>query len=237
MTRNLKALGLALVAVLAMTAFAASAAQATSPAEVTAEGGQATIDGLQEGELTVFTRGARTVTCETADLHADVTNGAGSITAFPTYEDCHANLGLPATVTMNDCHFNFSLTENSGGTFTAVSGLECADPNEKVEIHVYNNHTDHTAGTSQCTYTFGEQGNKNTIELTNKPAEGETPKDWVTADINVGGIVSTRPNNTTHGHGGLLSCGAENHTTGTLVGQASLKGTDDEENYVGVTVS
>ncbi len=249
MTRNLKALGLALVAVFAMTAFAASAAQATSPATLTAEQYPVTIDGFQEGEPTVFTRGARQVRCEVADLHAEVASAAAgqTITAFPTYENCKANLELPATVTMNSCHFVFHLTADASDTFTSVSDLVCEVLNDKVEIHVYNNHTDHTNGTSQCTYTFGAQSGKTTIDLTNEGPvihdEGEpteevtTPKDWITADINVGGIVSTRPNETSHGHGGLLSCGPVNHTTGTLVGEAVLKGTDAGGNDNGITVS
>ncbi len=239
MTHNLKPTVLALVTVFAMSAFTASAAQADEPATLTAEEYPVTIDGFQEGELTVFTRGSRTVTCEVTNLHAEVASAAAgqTITAVPTYENCHANLGLPVTVTMNTCSYEFHIRVDMNHTFTAITNVHCSVLGDKIEIHVYNNHTDHTAGTAQCTYTLPEQTNKTTIHTTNKAAGEQTPKDWITADINVGGIVSTRPNNTTHGHGGILSCGSENHTTGTLVGQAVLKGTDDEGNDNGITVS
>ncbi len=234
MIRNLKGLALGFLAML-MQAFAPAVVQAESPAFISAGKYPAIIDGEQEGQLTVFTRGARTITCEVADLHAEIASaGSGqTITAFPIYENCHVRAfiaGIPATVTMNSCHFLFYLTADASNTFTSISDLVC-EPGDVVEIHVYNNHADHTAGTSQCTYTFGPQSGKTTIELTNKDPEihneGEpneevtTPGDWITADINIGSVFSTRPNNTTHGHGtsGFLSCGSENHTTGTIVGQ------------------
>jgi hypothetical protein len=233
MTRNLKALGLALLAALALGAMAASTAQATiGNAVATIEGGSGVIHGKDEvaGQLT---RNGRTITCTTAHYKSNtVTTGDASITVTPEYSNCHS-AGLPVTVTMNECAFIFAFTADKPGaehTFTAISHLEC--PALKVaEIHVYSSHNNHTVGVSLCTYHFGAQNNKTEISLTNKAAGGTTPKDWITADITVGGIVSTRTS------GSELLCGNELDNAGTLHASAELKGTTHAGGAAGITMS
>ena len=100
MIRNLKALGLAVVAVLAMTALAAPASQAAS---FTAASYTATLEGEQlAAESHVFTlAGGRTVTCTSAKFKGTLAAPSSTATITPTYSSCHANiLGaiLPATV-------------------------------------------------------------------------------------------------------------------------------------------
>jgi hypothetical protein len=236
MIRNLKTLGLAVVAVLALSAMAASAAQATPGNSVpTLEGGSGFIHGEDETPSGQLTRNGRIVTCATAHYKSTtVTSGDSSITLTPEYSNC-TSAGLPATVTMNGCAFVFTFTaHNLGGgnhTFTAISHLECP-VGKVVELHVYSSHANHTSGTSLCTYHFGAQNNKTEVSLTNKPIElPKTPKDWVTADITVGQIVSTRTS------GSELLCGKELDNEGTLHAFAKLKGTNHAGDPRGLTMS
>jgi hypothetical protein len=111
MTRNLKALGLALLAVFALTAVVAQAASASSfnitksSADVT---GTATTAQLFEP----FPGAAGSVECQELDLKGKQgTSSASSIELTPTYSECQV-AGLDLTVTDNGCVFRF----NASGT-------------------------------------------------------------------------------------------------------------------------
>jgi hypothetical protein len=238
MTRNLKACGLALVAILAFSGIIASAARAETPAWLTAESFPVHLDGEQL-VANVFEREGRKVTCEVATLTGTIQSQIDATTATltPTYGNCHAiilGVKFPATVTMNGCKYVFHLTAdfiNNAHTFTALSDLECTSPNE-VEVHIYENAAKHTAGTSMCTIKIPPQNGLKTIDLTNKSAGGTTPKDYIEAHINVAGITSSvSPTNAT--------CGLNAHNaTGTLKGSGTLKGTTDPGGQPnGITVS
>jgi len=214
MTRNLKALGLALVAVFAMSAMAASAAQAESTAYLTAGSAEkpVTIEGVQT-TANVFGRSGRTVTCETANFAGGTVEGSVTeLTVVPEYANCHSvvlGTKFPATVTMNSCDYQFTGTK-VGSAYTVRSDLECSKDGDQVEIHVYSN-AEHTS--VLCTIDIPEQTNLDTITLTN--SSGVTPDD-VNADINVGGITSTETNP------GLL-CGPTETSSSTLTGGATLQ--------------
>jgi hypothetical protein len=237
MIRNLKALGLALVAVFAMSAMAASAAQAlvVDHAQITAESFPVVLDGTQNG-VQVFNREGRTVTCTTAEFHSEVksTDSKTTITIKPTYSGCHSNIPLigvvPATVTLNGCDYLFHLTKHTpSGTFTGDPTVVCP-VNQEIEVHVYQNHANHTSNTSLCTIKVPAQTPGGTVDLTNKAAGGTTPKNYVEADINVATITSTVT------PAGVV-CGNAHNATGTLNGNATLKGTTAAGVSQGVTVS
>jgi hypothetical protein len=218
MTRNLKALGLALLAVLALGTMAASTAQAiVGNAQLTIEGGSGFVHGKDETPMQ-YTRDGRIKTCATGHYKSNtVTSGATSLTITPEYSNCSA-AGLPATVTMNGCNYELTFTADPGHTFTAITHIKCP-VGKVIETHVYSSHANHTAGVSLCTYHVGPQTNKTEISLTNNAAGGITPKDWITADITIGGLVSTRTS------GSELLCGKELDTAGTLHASVELKGT------------
>jgi hypothetical protein len=236
MIRNLKTLGLALVAVFAMSAMAASAAQAlvVDHAQITfGTSSPGVLDGTQTTTL-VFTREGRTFTCTTANFHAEVNAGDTTITVTPTYSGCHSNIPLigvlPATVTMNGCDWVFHLTKHTpSGTFTGDPTLVCQGTNQ-VEVHVYSNHADHTSNTSLCTTKYSSQTPSGTIDLTNKAAGGSTPDNWIELDINLTGISSTMVPS------GVV-CGMANNATGTWAGNVSLKATTAAGASQGLTVS
>jgi hypothetical protein len=237
MTRNLRALGLGLIAVFAMGAILASVAQAEKAAVATVEKSPATIEGTQEG-ANVFNRAGREVTCGTATLHGTVTNGSESAEVTPTYLNCHAivlGTKLPATVTMNGCTFKFTLTADAGDTFTNTASLICP-ANKTIEIHVYANETDHKNNIPKCTITIygSSDEDRNTdrkhIDVTNEPAGGITPKNWLLGHITLTGIQDAEDKP------GLI-CGPAESTTTTLTGTSRIKAKDSEGKDTGITIS
>jgi hypothetical protein len=238
MTRNLKGLGLALVAVFALSGVVASAATAEKPAQITAESYPVSLDGEQV-VANVLEREGRKYTCDSVFMSATATAAEPTtITATPTYSNCHGiilGVKFPVTITMNGCDYLLHLTgelNGAGGeTFTEGLDVVCTSPNQ-VEVHIYENHTKHTENISMCTLKIPPQTGLKTISLTNKSAGGTTPKNYVEVDLNVSGITSTvSPTN--------ASCGLNAHNaTATVKGTTAFKGTTDPGGAAnGITVS
>jgi hypothetical protein len=147
MIRNLKALGLALVAVFAMGALTASAASAQG--KLTASG-PVTLTGTQTGAegsnaLTAF--GAKTE-CASATYtghkvattpHESIPSGATQATITPHYGSCVAD-GFPATVAMNGCDYVFDLGATTGGvagTYGVGATVVCP-VGKNIEVKAYS---------------------------------------------------------------------------------------------------
>jgi hypothetical protein len=103
MTRNIKALGLALVAVFAMSAVAASSASAL---HFVSGAGIAKVDGAQVG-VNVFTANGSPIECDEATFSGTVVaTTTTEQTITPTYKKCRfASKTENATVDMNGCAF------------------------------------------------------------------------------------------------------------------------------------
>jgi hypothetical protein len=115
MNRNLKALGLTLVAAFAFAAISASSALAedTTPiAHFRASQYPAKITGTQV-EKRRLVIGSGEITCNKTHLHGELTKATTSLTITPTDEECemHTFLGQhrPATVTMNGCVYTYTV--------------------------------------------------------------------------------------------------------------------------------
>jgi len=140
MIRNLKALGLALVAVFAMSAVAASAASASTQGEFTTPE-PVNLIGTEEGEqeenrLTAF---GGFVQCPgsiytghkyNVTPHEPVPNEVTTITLTPHYnqESCVGNANIPATVETNGCDYVLHLHETTGvnpGEYNATVDISC----------------------------------------------------------------------------------------------------------------
>jgi len=111
MTRNLKALGLALVAAGALVALAASSASAINP-QFHSEAEHTIITGSQEGNNT-FVVNAGTVHCSTATFEGTASvKTPASLTIAPNYKSCNLTAitleTLEAVVDMNGCHYLFT---------------------------------------------------------------------------------------------------------------------------------
>jgi hypothetical protein len=179
MTRNLKALGLALVAMLALGAMSAASASATdrvTTEENTGEGITAVRGELNRFEIT----GGPEVVCETANFAGTVDNGDTTGTFVPEYSgepgegaphvDCTSSAG-PALVDMNECAYILSGNTVEGD---AEVWVECGD--EPIEIDV----------TGLLTLSIPEQTpTEGGVAYTNNtPGAGE-----VTIDATVQGIT------------------------------------------------
>jgi len=231
MTRKLKTLGVAFVAVFAMSAVVASAVHAgqfttaVSPAELTGE--QVEFEG---SKLHVFTAGLRKVSCSKATFTGTSTTPTKSITVTPVYEEC-LSATFPVTVTMNGCDYLFNEPVAGGGSFTGTVNLEC--PTEKpVEVHIYTSAANHKAGVSVCTITVFPFKGLGTNTYHNVPATTDPDHVTVTSKItNIPIKIHTES---------PLVCGTA--TTSTYTGGTTVKAYKDglehtTANQVGATVS
>jgi hypothetical protein len=178
--RNLKILGLALVASLALSAMAASAASANTA--VVTPGHH--IEGLfgEDNPLNHALTGVAGVECTTA--HYEGTATTSTITLKPTFELCHTTSGAPATVTVNGCDYQLTLGGPLNGMVAPVKHVQLVCPGSaQIEVHVYGN-VNHTI--PACTI--------------NIPGQTPTPEDLTATDTTdgtidiqgtVGGITST----------------------------------------------
>jgi hypothetical protein len=170
--RNLKALGLALIAVLAMSAVVASAAQAVP--QFTASVYPATATGANTKGSEAFTLDGTSVLCDSHFLVEtyNTTNGtalhapASTVTVTPKYSNCEAFGFLNATVNMEGCDYVFHATE-------------------QVSAGVYNHHVDVVCPTGKsikieaasCRAEVKPQNGRTTVKTTNS-----------------GGAVTVQPN-------------------------------------------
>jgi hypothetical protein len=171
MIRNFKALGLAVVAVLAMSAFVASAAQA---APVVTTTGNVGVHGTGESIGEKFTVDGVTTECKTSHYTGTSTAGSSTLTLVPTYTGCTlAGTGLTVHVTTTGCGYLFHLQNKSGTTYNSKVDVECGASPIKIE----------GTGTS-CVATVGAQAGLSNVTATNDASD-------VTIKPNVSGITAT----------------------------------------------
>lgn len=177
MIRNIKALGLAFVAVAAMSMVVASAAQASQLHAATS--GSAVITGEQteqhnfkltaSGAETKCTQAIFEATAQEESSGGQTTDKELQIT--PTYTGCKT-AGLNSQVLLNGCRYTLT---NASPTAAATANIDVVCPSEKViEIKL-----------TGCTVTVGAQGPLSHLTFSNDTAP--TP-DHVTANITVSGI-------------------------------------------------
>lgn len=231
MTRNLKALGLALVAVLAMGAVMASAASASFDSEIE----KTTIEGEQPAESKhKFTVEAGSTECSTAKFHSlssTTTTGpvtgtlsgsvytSASLTIEPIYDNCTNSLLGEVNVKENGCHYRFTAGETISSTTTAGSvHVEC---HEGKVIEVVR-----ASGFNPCTIKVGPQTLGGIVY--HNEGSGSTRDVLVTA--NVEGLKYSQS-------GLLCPGGTGNFENGTYKGDVTTIGTDEAGNHVGVWVT
>jgi hypothetical protein len=208
MTRNLKTLGLSLMAVFAMSAVAASAASAemfvfTSAAEET------TLSGSQVG-ATQITVDAGSASCETAKFSGTMTSDTVlEMSLIPTYSGCKFAGFTGTTIDMNSCEFVFGAVETEGSSYGVENRIDCAKSTESIAI------TARIAGVLKCTIHIGEQEGLKKISVSN---EGSPKK--LRASIGLTGIKYSQ----TEGVGAGKCANAENTTNGTYEGEEAIEG-------------
>jgi len=156
MTRNLKALGLALIAVLAMSALVASAASAHTPAKFTVGKEKSEIVGEETVKNNFKVTGVET-TCE--EVNFTGTTPAGTVeaetqTITPSYKKCTAESifgTIEVTVTgfaAGECDYRLNANE--------TADLECAAGKEvTVDAATCTIHVPPQKGLGKITFTTG----------------------------------------------------------------------------------
>jgi hypothetical protein len=223
MIRNLKALGLMVVAALAISAMFVSAAQATEGNGFYTCGKTATpnvhttcnVHGEQYGTVAenFFEAGGQKVTCENAGVTftAHMPTGTSThLTVTPHYKDCSAE-GLPATVSMNGCTYTFRRPTTSGKThpWDATVDLVCpAGKSVDIEVFLFGTPTgSHTV--NACTVKVLPKNG-----LTNSEASVNTTgaKDDLTLTANITNVKYERTG----------SCGASSGENAKYVSKVTV---------------
>jgi hypothetical protein len=138
MNRKFKALGLALIAVFAMTALSA----ATASAEQWHAGAHGTVKGINVGEET-FTTNAGTVKCKVAEYNGTVASTTVSNQSVkPTYKECTAFGFVNTTIDVGSCEYEFTTPIKTTST---IHIKNCATP---IRVTAFN-----------CEVTVGNQNN------------------------------------------------------------------------------
>jgi hypothetical protein len=161
MIRNLKAFGLAVVAMAALGSLVAPGAQAAPTFDTNAGAGvEWHPTGTEINGDHTYTLPLGTLSCE--ESHFDPTktykDSVTTVRVTPTYNKCHATTPagtFPVTVTHNGCEFEFHAEEKeTATTYKGSAALECPVGIKGIEIHVFNdvNHQN-----LRCTFTVKPQ--------------------------------------------------------------------------------
>lgn len=222
MSSKLKALCLATMAALAVSAVAAGGAFAEGHHEgghFTSEAETTFLTGEDHNGSVELKYGEQTVTCEESIYHGHMeANTETSVTITPTYNKCQTGGGSTAHVDMTGCDYTFTIGDYAHDHNEVH--LTCPEPG--IEPHVEIT----VPFFSDCTLTF-TQGTYTGVSYTDP--ETANPSD-ITADVTVPLPHVTRTGNSL--------CGpAEGE--GELAGEVTLQGYKDEahKEQVGITAT
>lgn len=221
MMRNLKVLALALVAVLAMSAVAAS----TAPADAfTGEATPVTLTGSQEGSDVLTTTSGNT-TCKEVRYTGTSASGVTTATVTPSYPEKTAigeqncSGGLPSLVHTNGCVYLFHLGAATEGTVD----INCPAGKEITITAGYN-------VTTKCTIHIPPQTGLIKVNYSNT-GSGNTREIIVTTAITNLKYTHTKGS-------GLGACTPGSGTTGSYNGKARITGEKDGgSGHVGIFLS
>lgn len=172
MSRHFKGLGLALVAIFAMSALAVSSASA-NPITSTSGPYPKHLVGEDVGEADTFTdEGGSSISCHGESYSATLNEPSTTLTAFPEYgETCQTvGSGWNVTVTENGCALEFHWHENVATDHDKVGVTVVCPVGKAIEIHHY---TSSSHGTVACTNTVASQTAAGTLSATSETASGD----------------------------------------------------------------
>jgi hypothetical protein len=205
MTRKIKALGLALIATLAIGSVAVSAAQA-APGELHSEvaaGKTTAILTAQNLGLGAhkFTIKGYSLDCQSAIAEGKVQKTTTDATITPQYTNCKYSNGSVPKFKMNGCKYTFTGVAN----FTANVDIVGCTAGKSIEIVE-----------SFCTVTIPEQKELSHVVFTNTAG----PKEDIHVSTTISGITYI----------GDGACGESqgHHADGTLAGTTTVRAYEDE---------
>jgi hypothetical protein len=207
--RNLRILGLAFVAMLAMSAVMAAGASGN---ELTAEEYPATLTGVKDPteaapDKLVLTAG--NISCTTPKYDATLNKAETTVSVTPSYTGC-TSFGFPATVHINGCTYLLHL--GAAGSTAATVDIVCPAGQE---ITITANPAEHGL-TPKCTVHIKPQTLGGSVTIKNIGA-GTTRE--LTLEINLTNIHYTHTEGT-----GLGKCSAGTGATGSISAKAQVTG-------------
>jgi hypothetical protein len=204
MTRNLKVLGLALVAMLTMGVMAASASAAMFHSEIE---GTTTIEGSQVGTNT-FVTDSGTIHCTTAGFSGSATGTEiTDVTVSFDYTGCRSTGFIEANVTVDPNGCTYTITSHG---IIHITG--CTNANHSIVV---------TA--PFCTIEIGE--------ITVSPVDFINEGSGKTRDIKV---TSTVGNIAYHEQGAACAHSGSNTTGGSYTGSVTTKGKNSKGEQIGI---
>lgn len=225
MVRNLKSLGWALAAVLAIGAMAVTSTASAAP-KLTAVPEQypVTMKAAQTVTNVLELEGTRATECSTVTFEGTVGGKSeaenSSISVHPTYANCTTTiLGNkdPTTITTNECTVRLPFTETTTGGIAQegweVTGknafLDC-EPSKPIEIHVFASTTKHEAKQPLCTYDLSWQTLPGDVDykLVDKNAEGAATSGRI--KLTITGVEAIKTSGTVTNCGGQIQFGSIN---------------------------
>jgi hypothetical protein len=217
MSHKLKALGLGLVAMMAVGALAVMNASASTGGHFTAPA-HSIIKGTEVAgsshQLEFVSHGLEGgIVCDEV-TYSDYTSTQATetqVSVTPTYKKCHTTGAAAGTTTVhvNGCSYRFTVGVGATGTADVV----CPAGSAIVITH------------PNCTITVPAQNNIGTLNYTTTTESGVHA---LTLDVNA--------SFSTQYHGGICIFTGTSHT-GTLSGSATVRGFDTNNNPVGITAT
>ncbi len=244
MTRNLKALGLALAAVLVISALSVASAQAvpTFTGYETTPGNphvHTTLEGTTDpGVVEKFQTGVGTKECHNTYSGTDLTGDNSTATVTVTdWKTPNTSAGKHCVTTafgsefktdieFTSCDYLFHVESKlKEDEYTGTVDVKCTTPGDHIHIKVTN-----ASGGVKCLTTVPEQTGLKHVIFHNKK---ETKPTKVTVTANVTEITYTQT------EGGLLGCGRKDgtYTDATYTGQATVAGANTAGQQIDVEVS
>jgi len=210
--RHLRALGLSVVAILAISGVAATAAMAVPQFHIEME--DTTLTGSQgQNMANILTFDLGEMKCKVAKFNGTQQQEISTtLTLKPTYEECKL-AGENAKVTPNGCGYLFHLGEDTE-IFPAKMDIECPDA-QKIEVDMV-----------ECTITIPPQAGLGSVKFTNEGAEATRA---VVADLNIAGFHYVED-------GAGCANPGETTTNGSYTGEITVKGENAAEEHKGIWV-
>ncbi len=228
MIRNLKSLGLAIMAVIGMSAVVASAASADPPTLIS--DGPVKLAGTDLAKSVLTYNESQKIEChgkyslgkENETPSGFIANPTTTATAAPTYSSCEGKLGVTNvsyTATMNGCDYVLHLGSTiEMGKWGVTTDIVCPEGKE-VEVHGYSS-AEHT--TSICTFKLPAQTGK----------AGAFVKNLEGGKVTLGGTVEGLKASRT----GVLCGGGNSTESGKLDLDAEISGTNEKEGSTGIEI-
>jgi hypothetical protein len=243
MIRNLKALGLALVAVFALSAVVASAASAQNG--ILTSTGPVTLIGTQTGTANQLSAFGGTTTCSNTTTkytghkynvtpHTFIPNNSSTFTVTPHYMGCTSKIGaaiFPTTIDMNGCDYDFHLEGTTPGvdTYTLKAFVTCPT-GQHITITIFATAAKHTANEPFCDITITENaGGYVGLHAT----ETTSPTKKVVINGEIKELISADKSSPT----GSILCPTESTNTASLVQDVELEGKNEAGSTTGISLS